>query len=152
MFWKMLWSWTCFVNYMYIVYLHDLCKYDYGIQEHCYSTIWFWLHQALCVMVCPLLGYGCCVLRLRGGSHLQRPLFRDIDRNWELRAMPLWWEPPPESQFYWGMGAACYALVREPPPESLSLYVSPLEAHHSSHMPLGYVYGIYEMMAFGIGY
>ena len=61
--------------------LHDLCKYDYGRQEHCYNTIWFWLHQALCVMVCPLLGYGCCVLRLRGGSHLQRPLFCDIDRN-----------------------------------------------------------------------
>ena len=34
------------------------------------------------------------------------------------------------------MGAACYAFVREPPPESLSLYVSPLGAHHSSHMSM----------------
>ena len=50
------------------------------------------------------------------------------------------------------MEAACYALVWEPPPESLSLYVSPLGAHHSSHMPLGRVYGVYEMMAFGAGY
>ena len=49
------------------------------------------------------------------------------------------------------MGAACYALVREPPPESLSLYMSPLGVHHSSHMPLGRVYGVYEMMAFGAG-
>ena len=47
------------------------------------------------------------------------------------------------------MGVACYAFVREPPPESLSLYVSPLGAHHSSHMPLRRVYGVYEMMAFG---
>ena len=47
------------------------------------------------------------------------------------------------------MGAACYAFVREPPPESLSLYDSPLGAHHSSHMPLGRVYGVYEIMAFG---
>ena len=61
-----------------------------------------------------------------GRSHLQRPLFHDIERNWELRATPLWREPPLESQFYWGMGAACYAFVREPPSESLSLYVSPL--------------------------
>ena len=86
---------------------------------------------------------------------------------WELRATPSWrkpppesfipwywlelrvacyafmWEPPPESQFYWGMGAACYAFVREPPPESLSLYISPYRAHHSSHMPLGRAYGDY---------
>ena len=47
------------------------------------------------------------------------------------------------------MGTACYAFVREPPPESLSLYISPLGAHHSSHMPLGRVYGVDEMMAFG---
>ena len=26
----------------------------------------------------------------------------------------------------WNLGAACYAFVQEPPPESLSLYVSPL--------------------------
>ena len=50
------------------------------------------------------------------------------------------------------MGTACYTLVREPPPESLSLYVSPLGVHHSSHMPLGRVYGVHEMMAFGAGY
>ena len=50
------------------------------------------------------------------------------------------------------MRAACYAFVREPPPESLSLYVSPLGTHHSSHMPLGRVYGVYEMTAFGAGY
>ena len=80
------------------------------------------------MIVCPRLEYGCCVLRLRGGSHLQRPLFRDTDRNWELHATPSWWEPPPKS---------------------LSLYVSHLGAHHSSHMPLGHVYGVYEMMAFG---
>ena len=64
----------------------------------------------------------------------------------------LWREPPPESQFYLGMGAACYAFVREPPPESLSSYISPLGAHHSSLMPLGRVYGVDEMMAFGVGY
>ena len=50
------------------------------------------------------------------------------------------------------MGAVCYALVREPPLESLSLYISPLGAHHSSHMPLGRVYGVDVMMAFGAGY
>ena len=50
------------------------------------------------------------------------------------------------------MGATYYALVRDPPPESLSLYVSLLGAHRSSHMPLGHVYGVYEMMAFGAGY
>ena len=95
---------------------------------------------------------------------------------WELHAMPSWREPPPEtlipwhwselgtacyafvagatseSQFYWGMGAACYAFVREPPPESLSSYTSPLGAHHSSPMPLGRVFGVDEMMAFGTGY
>ena len=50
------------------------------------------------------------------------------------------------------MGAACYALVREPPLKSLSLYVSPLGAHHSLHMPLGRDYGVDEIMAFGAGY
>ena len=50
------------------------------------------------------------------------------------------------------MGTACYALVREQPPESLSLYISPLGAHRSSIMPLGRVYGVDEMMAFGVGY
>ena len=92
------------------------------------------------------------MLRLRGGSHLQRPLFRDIDRNWELRATPPWWEPPPESQFHQGMGATCYTIVRGPTLKSLSLYVSLLGVHHSSHMPLGRVYGVYEMIAFGVGY
>ena len=43
------------------------------------------------------------------------------------------------------MGAARYAFVREPPPESLSFYVSPLGAHHSSHMPLGRAYGDYGL-------
>ena len=110
---------------------------------------------ALPNLVCdsiPLLEYGYCVLRLRGGSHLQRSLFHDIDRNWELHATSSWREPPLEFQFYWGMGAACYAFVREPPPESLSSYNSPLGAHHSSPMPLERVYGVDEMMAFGAGY
>ena len=47
------------------------------------------------------------------------------------------------------MGTACYAFVREPPPESLSLYVSPLGAHHSSHMPLGRVYGVMRWWPLG---
>ena len=88
---------------------------------------------------------------------------------WELRATPSWreppseslipwyWlelgsgcyafvrEPPPGSQFYWSIGAACYAFVREPPLESLSLYISPYRAYHSSHMPLGHVYGDYGL-------
>ena len=121
---------------------------EYGFTRTCswmkgfYGNVRFWLHRTLCVIVCPRLEYGCCVLRLHGGSHLQRSLFPDIDWNWKLRATPLWREPPPESQFYWGMGAACYAFEREPPPESLSLYVSPLGVHHSSHMPLGRVYGV----------
>ena len=88
---------------------------------------------------------------------------------WELRATPSWREPPPESlilwywlelgaacrafvrephlesQFYWGMGATCYAFVQEPLLESLSLYISPLRAHYSSHMPLRCVYGVYGL-------
>ena len=88
---------------------------------------------------------------------------------WELRATPSWreppskslipwyWlelgaacyafvqEPPPESQFYWGMGATCYTFVRKSPPESLSLYISPVGAHHSSYKPLGRVYGDYGL-------
>ena len=71
------------------------------------------------------------MLRLRDGSHLQRPLFHDIELNWELRATPSWWEPPLES---------------------LSSYTSLLGVYHSSPMPLGRVYGVDEMMAFGAGY
>ena len=80
---------------------------------------------------------------------------------WVLRATPPWREPPPETLISWHWskwGTACYTsmvgatsrisiplrhgscvlrLSAEPPPESLSLYVSPLGAHHSSHMPLG---------------
>ena len=41
---------------------------------------------------------------------------------------------------------------REPPPESLSSYTSPLGAHHSSPMSLGRVYGVDEIMAFGADY
>ena len=150
------------VKYMYCKSLKWVVD-GMNIDEHGFIRAWlwmkgfygilrFWLHRTLCVIECPRLEYGCCVLCLRGGSHLQRPLFPDIDWNWELRATPLWREPPLESQFYWGMGAACYAFVREPPPESLSLYVSPLGARHSSHMPLGRVYGVHEMMAFGADY
>ena len=67
---------------------------------------------------------------------------------WELRATPSWREPPPESLFPWywlELGVACYAFGREPPLESLSLYISPYRAHHSSHMPLGRVYGDYGL-------
>ena len=92
-----------------------------------------------------LMEYGSCVLHLRGGSHLQNPLFCDIDGKWELHATPSWWKPPPKSQFYWGIGAACYAFVWKSPQESLSLYVGPLGAHHSSHMPLECVYGVYGL-------
>ena len=43
--------------------------------------------ESQCMIVCPRLEYRCCVLRLRDGSHLQRPLFHDIDRNWKLCSM-----------------------------------------------------------------
>ena len=44
-----------------------------------------------------LIGIENCVLHLLGGSHLQNP---NSIEAWELRATPLWWEPPLESQFY----------------------------------------------------
>ena len=44
-----------------------------------------------------------------------------LDGMWELRVMHSW---------------------RDPPPESISRYVSPLGAHHRTHMPLGRVYGV----------
>ena len=69
--------------------------------------------------VCPRLEYGCCVLRLRGGSHLQHP---NSIEAWELHATPL-----------------CGSHLQNPYP-------------HSSLMPLGRVYGVDEMMAFGAGY
>ena len=72
-----------------------------------------------------LIGIGSCVLRLHGESHLQNP------------------------NFHWGMRTACYAFVREPPPESLSLYVNLLGAHHSSHKPLGHVYGVMRWWPLG---
>ena len=59
---------------------------------------------------------------------------------WELRATLSWREPPLESFILWywlELGATCYAFMRKPPPKFLSLYVCLLEAHHSSHMPLG---------------
>ena len=74
-----------------------------------------------------LIGIGRCVLRLYGAS-LQSP---NSIEAWELRATPL-----------------CGSYLQNPYPCMLAL----LGAHHRSHMSLGRVYSVYEMMAFGAGY
>ena len=113
-----------------MVYRYDLYVYIYDFQGHVYGwdifygLIWFLAPPNLVCDSMSIIGI------------------------WELRAMRSWREPPPESiiPWYWlELGAACYAFVLEPPPEFLSLYVWPSEAHHSSHMPLGRVYGVYDI-------
>ena len=91
-----------------------------------YGIVRFWLHWILVYDSMSTIGIWVLRTTPASKSHFQRPLLHNIERNWELRATPLWREPPPESQFYWGMGVSCYALVLEPPPKSLSLYISPL--------------------------
>ena len=65
---------------------------EHGFSRTCllikgfYDIIRFWLHRTECVIVCPRLEYGCCVLRLRGGSHLQSP---NSIEAWKLHATPL---------------------------------------------------------------
>ena len=67
-----------------------------------------------------LIGIESCVLRLCGGSHLQRPLFRDTDRNWELRTTPSWRKPPldPNSIEAWELRAMplCGSHLQNPYP------------------------------------
>ena len=74
-----------------------------------------------------LIGIGSCVLRLCGRSHLQSP---NSIEAWELRATPL-----------------CGSHLQNPYPRILALW-----GRIIVHMPLGRVYGVYKMMAFGAGY
>ena len=43
------------------------------------------------------------------------------------------------------MGAVCYAFMVGATSRVPILYVSPLWAHHGTHMPLGRVYGIFGL-------
>ena len=89
-------SYLCFMVFKYenvinfILIMYRYCKSykwfidmeyidEYGFTRTClwmkgyYGILRFRLHRTQCVIVCPRLEYGCCVLRLRGGSHLQNP-------------------------------------------------------------------------------
>ena len=68
--------------------------------ETLYSIYGTWLHRILVYDSMSTIGIWVLRATPPWRDHLQRPLFRDIDRNWELRATPLWWEPPPEFQFH----------------------------------------------------
>ena len=97
------------------------------------------------IVLRPLLGYGNCILRLHGESHLQSPLFRDIDWNWELRATPSCgsYLQNPNSIEAWELRAtpSCGSHLQSP----YLCILAHLGAHHSSHMPLGRVYSDYGL-------
>ena len=148
------------VLFMYMTYksywwfIDMIYLYIYGFQGHVYG--WDIFYDIIWFLVPPNLVCDDSM---------------SIIEVWELRTTPSWRGSPLESFIPWyclelgaayyaflvgatskvpillrhGIEAACYAFVREPPSKSLSLYVCPSGAHHSSHMPLRRVYSVYDL-------